>query len=1235
MDDKTESQGIEAQGKTSGAKELPSDLFLRSHQESIPKNEPESSDQFGSRLSFLALIEPNIILKQEPSDLSSAQIQLSDEQKGNARYFQSQVLIPALPQIAKLPGSSAEKSSSENNADLNEAIGSRMNAIKEEYSQDNPWGPATRAALKDYLDLMHLRTKNLLHGFESYGKPLPPGSLLEIPSEHGKRISTDEYATRVFNDEYRLGQSDLNRPPNHREYWTMVHQNRWLENSESQLMELREKHQDQVLNDLIRERKLPQDWTIKEENNAKLNRERARALVDLTLDLGNLVEVSSKLKLPVKLPEGSNVTVVNGKMNISLDLPRTLDFDDPINIMKIRRLEEYRTESGKKILSALDELRAVKENPISVIAWNDLHLPAAKSRNGDYKPTLAVFDRQDNLLELADPFKYKPAEGQNAEEVNLLEQRPQVSSDQDGNVRVSMQVRAQRVPWYSQQNLIYENVGKAAKLPERIFKPDDIVAVQDHGKFEFMLARDMKTYVDRKSILHYGEKTLFLGMDLAMIATGTIEIGAAIKGARLLASGADTVSGLGLSTRFSKAALDLTLGATGPLSNAYWNSFESGQIANQTRGMIFLGTAALAPAQTVLQFGNAAKNGAKSLLGWQSSVPNYYEQSSNALKFQEIIKSSGNGVEKTADYSTKLMQFGQIPMGVLLSAEISNQIQEMQNPFRGNLHGDRKLATEKPSILRAQTQPDKMQPESADQLRNRFEQYSKLFQNKLSDKNYARQIDLIFQKANQAIMTSDQEIAERIASQLATELSFNGNEIQDLEKANRGALNSQQINALFQHKDDVDIPKNVRVAFERISASKNQDLISATRLALFSIITHRNDGNGAIGTVDIEPFAAARKSGGLQLISQHRIQVSFNEKSLTKDLLMDLTKYENDGRALAITYSLIESGEFSGKQFRAMLNRITTNADMNLEDRAIASQLSENLMSRMGRPAIDATESKADPTKFRLETTPLNRADRFAAAVQIAKNDSPLLRQKALQTILETREADFSNQMILHLYEQEADPGINRMLDKLRNEPAGDRSEPEAINRDIAQRYPDIAQFTPALQRKWINKFFPLLDRDNLVSELENIFRSEKSSSSLWSSLQKQGDALVAERENQFARLKQQAAGDAEQAFSRWARVVLAAIAGNDKAFVLDSGAILMGQKRQVPFDEFANLNSLAQNQSVPVYYQYKSSNWNVQAEQSLKATLSSGGNGIDLSERLLAKLENQRKADGLAKKTP
>jgi hypothetical protein len=135
--------------------------------------------------------------------------------------------------------------------------------------------------------------------------------------------------------------------------------------------------------------------------------------------------------------------------------------------------------------------------------------------------------------------------------------------------------------------------GTSMTLPfEKRFKPDDLVAVKKGTGTEIMLAKDLDSFERTQRLFHDGEKVLTATMDVAMLATGTVELSVALKGARVLAGGTEVLSsvlGKDILKAGTKGIFDTSLALGGLSGNSEIQSSTWGRQFAADRNLVFTG----------------------------------------------------------------------------------------------------------------------------------------------------------------------------------------------------------------------------------------------------------------------------------------------------------------------------------------------------------------------------------------------------------------------------------------------------------------------------------------------------------------------------------------------------------------------------------------------------------------------------------------------------------------------
>ncbi|MDR3613356.1 MAG: hypothetical protein P4L53_07310 [Candidatus Obscuribacterales bacterium] len=588
---------------------------------------------------------------------------LTAEQKYFTDFYQQRLSDPAvLAQITPEPAPKPGQSPADADAAYQKTLVDRANAIKSEMgakdSAGENWvkqpafGPATQAAFRDYSDwLQKIELPNQARELQSTGKEPPPGSPISVPIENGKPIPITEYQNRIATGKLAADlHIDSSKPPDQAESERLENALTWRNQAKDTNDTTRGERFDSDVAQRIKELGLPSGWQYQPGQDKAAWRQAASQMIDLTEHVGRMANLVNKLKLPVDQPPGSSVTTGKDGTHIKLDLPQNLRLDDPQTLEKVRALQQWETKVTPSLETVRTQLDAVAKDPKKALAWGDTVIQKVKDASGKEVSATVQLDKDGKLINIVDPTKPELTPGAHTEKANLLAERFTAKTDpKTGEIVVTQDVQAQKVPWYSYENMIYSNVGKPADLPEKRYKPDDLVAVNKGSGTEFMLARDLESYEKTSAALHYGEKALMATMDVAMVATGTIEVGAAIKGARLLVAAGELaadVSARDVAKAGAKGVWDLALGAGGITSSAEVQSSTFGRELSQVRNTAFMGTlgvGAIKPGLRAFRFITKGTGTAKTF----EAVSEEAGQATETVKATEVGKPTKEGAEDT------------------------------------------------------------------------------------------------------------------------------------------------------------------------------------------------------------------------------------------------------------------------------------------------------------------------------------------------------------------------------------------------------------------------------------------------------------------------------------------------------------------------------------------------------------------------------------------------------------
>jgi hypothetical protein len=499
-----------------------------------------------------------------------------------------------------------------------------------------------------------------------------------------------------------------------------------------------------------------------------------------------------------------------------------------------------------------------------------------------------------------------------------------------GYVKVSQHVQAQEVPFFSPQNLIYSNVGKPMTLQERFYQPGDLVAVKQSGSTEYVLAKDLPNMQDAQALQFYGQKAVVLGMDAAMLAMGGVEIAAAIEGAAALGTAEATMTGGRLLLAAGKGALDLSLGATDPVSNAYWESRDGGKAA-MARSWMFMGS---------MGWGLAAQGAA------MLSTDVALGQAQSAQELGQLIQNSDGAVQAADKVSRALMMWGQLPMGATMAANIADQLINFTEPTitastaaeaareyngPGNQGDGKDNTLSRPLVQKTNDIDDSLQNYKAELLQN------------CTDPAAKKKIEEMFDTAVKVNQPQDSESGKKARAdfmqQLAQNLEFSGKDLAILEQMNGGKLSTDQIKQLMDGQKQAastESNTNMQAYAESVMSRRDPNVTLASKMILLALSRDKNGNltDNSITTVtDVPDYQTPRmltvtnlwgkESSGMEgynLVQGEKQSIALDTHYLTDSLKRSLNGPNLGSASLAVGDELLRAGALSARNYGALLH---------------------------------------------------------------------------------------------------------------------------------------------------------------------------------------------------------------------------------------------------------------------------------------------------------------------------
>jgi len=451
----------------------------------------------------------------------------------------------------------------------------RQIEIKAELARGE-FGPATSKAYGEYVDW--LQTKAMpgeVARLKAYGLPAA-----DIKSNEAKLPLDGKIDLKI----------NPKSPPDDNQMMRLDAAIEWVQRSEMRIKPLETallQSVDGQLTATIRQNGLPKGWTENADSDRNAWRAATGKLVNTALSARTYIEVIDELnkatdsKFANTTPGGAKIERdQQGKITrIDLNLPQHWDLNASEK-KHMDSMDKWIIDRKVELQPVLTQLRTFDKRPERAINWGDTELRGMQGR----------FDADGNLLGLA--AKGSPVKsGENLRDINLLESRFHIT-EKDNKIVVTQEIQAQEAQWWSYQNMVgVDNVGKKLTI-QRTFDPGQQVVVRTTDGYETMKAQDLSSYRRWEMTKHFGEKGLMTALDVGMVATGTIEVAAAFKAARVAQVAGELALKTGveqnLTKQVLKGSLRATVGGTGIFNNAGARESDAGQYVNTARSVYFL-----------------------------------------------------------------------------------------------------------------------------------------------------------------------------------------------------------------------------------------------------------------------------------------------------------------------------------------------------------------------------------------------------------------------------------------------------------------------------------------------------------------------------------------------------------------------------------------------------------------------------------------------------------------------
>ncbi|MBX9688409.1 MAG: hypothetical protein K2X27_16995, partial [Candidatus Obscuribacterales bacterium] len=746
----------------------------------------------------------------------------------------------------------------------------------------------------------------------------------------------------------------------------------------------------------------------------------------------------------------SRYLLKNGTIKeVNLDLPKDLRQEDPANKAKIERLRGWLDKHGDKINQAIGELQKLQTNPDAVIMFGDQEVANGK----------ALLNEKGEFVRLVSG-KYEPKKGERVEDMNLIGYDFQVEQIKEGpnagKFKVTQTIQAEKAPWYAYQNiraLGIDKVGSPMKVDEKIIGADDFVPVRNGDKIEMVKAKNLESFKNMQQFSYYGEKGLAITMDVAMLVSGTIEVGAAIKGARLAAVGAEAALKMGMREAVwegGKGALRVGVAGAGIFNNAGARDTEWGRTVNTARGIYFLGDIGLGLASS----GWNAFRAGKALEGMSSAEKVHtIIRGREAVNGAEAIKGIPwvSQVHKGTEFAFKATEYGFAP---IIISDLKHQITAIQEAGKRDPSKDAVIQVGDGRGLQTAEKGafDPQNPKSLEAARNVVDSYKDTLIRGRSPEAQA-QIKAILDRSKELMgPNASEEDKAKYRQELLAKMAFSPEQIKQLELAHpesadytEPALSSQDIQNLMDPDKRKDYPKAIAELADKFMAEKDKDVLAAANVAMLYLARDK-DGkiNPDLAKLELEVpeykktiyHEGSGESPGWTeevTVKAHKREQSTTTGDIVKRMKLDLEDQKLGNRGIVTGEVLTRIGALTHQEYGGVLENVLRNPESSREDKLQA--LADSTGPRMAA-IIDGVRYQEDGatgdgsklSKDRLigKSHGLSSAALMAELEKTAKNDKdPDVRAMSAALLYGLREKDANRRAELL-------SGFNTMLDQNR-----------------------------------------------------------------------------------------------------------------------------------------------------------------------------------------------------------
>ncbi|MBY0552472.1 MAG: hypothetical protein K2W95_34645 [Candidatus Obscuribacterales bacterium] len=840
-------------------------------------------------------------------------------------------------------------------------------------------GPATERAYRQYVQWLEKAVPTNIRRMQALGLPLPPGSQLMLSSENGQPMEPQLF-TRLAS----LDRISLNLPTSFEAMQrsdTLIDKLDavfdWLATCNREETSARARIQDNALNSLITRMELPSSWRKQDGDNPETWRAAASQMIELSVTVRNYIEAMQSLykssrnsDFPIELPQGAQLKVTDstgrehtlsgsdlntpenrqifrdGRITeIKLDQPTDLRLASPANQNRVGNLQDWLDRVGTRIDQAAGQIHRLQRNPDAIIMFGDKEVQNGK----------ALINASGEFVRIV-PSDYRSQPGENIRNLNLLgynfEVTPLTQGADAGKFRISQSITAENAAWYAYQNIripgLVEPVGKM-NVGDQVLDGNDFVPVRSGEKVQLVQVKNLQSFKEMQQAFYYGEKGLSMAMDGAMLVSGSIEVGvamrAAARGSRLAAAGGETL--LQLSRReaakeIAKGSVRVMVAGSGIFNNAGARQTTWGQGVNAARGLYFLGDVSLGLGRGTWSALRAGRSTEAASSAQRLHTLIHGREASNGV---EALKGIGwvKQIHTGTQFTFRATECGFAP---LIAADLLHQVDELQesahaDPTRsalrqiGNGRGEE----------RAPRAVDRSSSGSLEGVHAVLDVYRNTLRAGRST-TAAGEISEIFNRTKSLMRAETAELSrEAYRQELLAKICFTPEQIIRLEQSHPQAsedanfkLSNEDIRALLDH-DYRNLLSEERkrhlapltaLAAEFLS-SKDSDVVAASRIALLCLsfgIDGRTGPDAGRARIELPAYnreiERGRKSASVSMDAR-TIEWHFTSAAAVSALRSDLAAPNLGNRGLVTGDMLTRLGALTHQSYAAVLLDVLRN----------------------------------------------------------------------------------------------------------------------------------------------------------------------------------------------------------------------------------------------------------------------------------------------------------------------